>query len=381
MKPYRRTSPMAVASAAAALLTFQAAGNADQPATPDPTNETYAQLVSDLEKLLEQPDARWILFTPRPPATDGVVTVTGPNFTAFKTWSVENNLHGGMDFSGYLCAQPKDSDTYSKKPLGKTPAIIQSSISDIVLQPPPATRPDDPIVFKAFTVAIQITLASGKGQLNLMFTDQDGAQKAVDLLNDIKNCGNADIDWSFIGQLEGDSLTGSVPDPNGSQSGVTIATGVDLGSKTADIINAWGISDDLKAKLLPYAGLKGQAAQNYLNLHPLTITQAEGNQLDSVVQSSNTTTLIQQYNAASPGPHFVELPTEAQTVIMSVGHQFGQPLSDSTPRFWADVIRQKWDAARTELLNFDGPVKPSRYQTRRTKEAALLAKLGPDTTP
>jgi type VI secretion system secreted protein VgrG len=37
------------------------------------------------------------------------------------------------------------------------------------------------------------------------------------------------IDFSFIGQLEGNKTEGYVPDPENSNSGVTIASGFDIG--------------------------------------------------------------------------------------------------------------------------------------------------------
>ena len=36
----------------------------------------------------------------------------------------------------------------------------------------------------------------------------------------------SNIDWDFIKKLEGNSLTGVVPNAEGSQSGVTIASGL-----------------------------------------------------------------------------------------------------------------------------------------------------------
>ena len=64
------------------------------------------------------------------------------------------------------------------------------------------------------------------------------------------------IDWDFISSLEGGQhLAGYVPAADVSESGVTIATGIDLGQRTEGSIDALAIPDQLKTKLKPYAGL------------------------------------------------------------------------------------------------------------------------------
>src|SRR5215216_283993 len=74
----------------------------------------------------------------------------------------------------------------------------------------------------------------------------------------------AEVDWDFIDEREGVHTTGYVP--NGSNrrpdanSGVTIATGFDLGRRSVDDLRRLGLDDDLVALLTPYLGLRGQAA-------------------------------------------------------------------------------------------------------------------------
>jgi hypothetical protein len=65
-----------------------------------------------------------------------------------------------------------------------------------------------------------------------------------------------DVDFGFISQLEGgQQLVGKVPNAQTSQSGVTVATGVDIGQMSVQGIDALDIPSDLKDKLRPYAGL------------------------------------------------------------------------------------------------------------------------------
>lgn len=84
------------------------------------------------------------------------------------------------------------------------------------------------------------------------------------------------IDWEFIASLEGKGVTtGYVPDPTGSKSGVTIATGFDLGQRNESDLTTLGISAALITKLKPYLGLKGTVANDFLTKTPLTITDDE----------------------------------------------------------------------------------------------------------
>jgi len=142
------------------------------------------------------------------------------------------------------------------------------------------------------------------------------------------------IDWRFISDLEGGQiLTGYVPDPAGSMSGVTIATGVDLGQMSADDINALNIPDSLKSKLAPYATRKGQDAVNYLSANPLSITQAEADALDQAVQGPLVDKLRSKYDAAVTSGEFDGLPDQGQTVITSFVTHYGSALPTGPPHF------------------------------------------------
>ena len=67
------------------------------------------------------------------------------------------------------------------------------------------------------------------------------------------------IDWDFISKLEGAAVNvGYVPDVENSQSGVTIGTGFDLGSKNEEFANSIGLEQSLIEKLKPFFKLKGQ---------------------------------------------------------------------------------------------------------------------------
>ncbi len=186
------------------------------------------------------------------------------------------------------------------------------------------------------------------------------------------------IDWDFIAQQEGRAVQdGYVPNPEGSQSGVTVATGVDLGARDMDDLNRLGLSDALKEKLEPYLGLRQQEAVDFLEENPLRLTAAEVQELDRAVKTQTLDQLVSGYNAevaernAADGGNrqtFEELPQEMQTVIASVHFQYGS-LETATPNFFNQVIDQQWDDALANLRDFG-----DSYSSRRNREADLLAR-------
>lgn len=178
------------------------------------------------------------------------------------------------------------------------------------------------------------------------------------------------IDWEFIASLEGKGVTtGYVPDASGSKSGVTIATGFDLGQRNETDLTNLGLSADLITKFKPYLGKKGQDAVDFLAKNPLTITDDEAKDIDNKVRAKKVPALKTKYLNS---PHntgnvqFDDLPSQAQTVIASVSFQYGD-LSTKTPKFWKAASSQDWVESVKILRNFG-----DSYRTRRNKEADLL---------
>jgi hypothetical protein len=187
------------------------------------------------------------------------------------------------------------------------------------------------------------------------------------------------IDYKFISDLEGGSATkGYVPAATVSRSGVTIATGFDLGQRSEGDLKSLALSVGLADKLKPYLGMKGSAAQEYLVKYPLTISDSEADEIDKAVHQSHTTQLRQKYLSAAGNripTDLFGLPAEAQTVIASVAFQYGVNLDTATPKFWKAVTAQDWSEA-AKILNDFGDA----YPTRRRKEAVLLSKIVPSPT-
>ncbi len=119
------------------------------------------------------------------------------------------------------------------------------------------------------------------------------------------------IDTAFISALEGgQQLKGYVPNPEKSNSGVTIATGVDLGAMSEADLTGLGLSDGLTATLKPYVGKRKKAATDYLAAHPLAIAKADADALDTAVKKKATAALVAKYDKAvgPSGTKFAALP-------------------------------------------------------------------------
>jgi GH24 family phage-related lysozyme (muramidase) len=168
------------------------------------------------------------------------------------------------------------------------------------------------------------------------------------------------INYEFISKLEGMSLIGYVPDPEHSNSGVTIASGFDLGARRlSDLI---GLPKQLIDKLTPYLGLKGAEAQSKLLSCPLRITEEECVKINKFAHQEAAERLFDEWEGDTP---FNELSEREQTVVASVSFQYGS--LTRTPNFKRQVESGDWDAAIKNLRNFG-----DRYPTRRNTEANYL---------
>ena len=169
----------------------------------------------------------------------------------------------------------------------------------------------------------------------------------------------SNIDWDFISAREGKGRTsGYVPDADGSDSGVTIATGFDLGARNINDLK--GLPKTLIEKLTPYLGIKGAQAEEIAS--NLNITDPEAKTIDEFSKKEATDRLKAKWQAATGNP-FDDLPKNKATVIASVAFQYGD-LESKTPNFWRQVTSDDWDAAEKNLRNFG-----DNYSSRRNLEA------------
>jgi hypothetical protein len=180
---------------------------------------------------------------------------------------------------------------------------------------------------------------------------------------------NDDIDLNFISTSEGgQTLQATVPDSEGSQSGATIGTGVDLGQLSLEQLNNLDIPAELRAQLEPYVGLQGTEAEQFLAQHPLEIMPEQAEQLDRAVLDPLVERVSNNFDQASAST-FSSLPQAAQTAIADVATQYGPNLSQATatPIFWTAVTEGRWQDAVNILRDFG-----DHYPSRRGREADLL---------
>lgn len=179
------------------------------------------------------------------------------------------------------------------------------------------------------------------------------------------------IIWSFISQFEGGQiLTAYVPQNHGvavGNSGTTISTGCDLGQMNLNDLKTLNLSTDLQNLLIPYLGLKKQAAINFLNQNPLTITQEQADELDNAMQTKFTNNLTNLYNNYSD-VNFDQLNDQQATVIADCTYQYGLDIPAKCPLFWNACCNQQWSKVVTILRNFG-----DSYSNRRNAEADLLS--------
>ena len=185
------------------------------------------------------------------------------------------------------------------------------------------------------------------------------------------------IDFNFIKENEGKAITKAyIPENNdGSvmgQSGVTIASGFDLGQQDATSIS--GLSKELQDKLIPYLGAKkDKAVAKLKETGGLELSIEEVNEIDMMAKEQYSRRIKESYSKLT-GKNFDELPSNVQTVIADIQFQYGTNYG-RTPKF-AGIIQEIADnpsnidsymKLEKELRNFGDD-----YGSRRKRGADLI---------
>jgi len=183
------------------------------------------------------------------------------------------------------------------------------------------------------------------------------------------------VDWELISEFEGKAIgKGYVVKDNEDnpypKSGVTIGTGVDLGSKNRKFLENIGVPDHIIKVLEPYFGLKGDEAEASLIKKPFELSPVDIKILDKAVQKFEFNRIKTAYEKDS-NKSWNSLSANQQTVVTSVGFQHGD-LKTKAENFWNQVLNDKWDDAIANLRDWDGTGKSSKFQDRRDIEAKLL---------
>ena len=174
---------------------------------------------------------------------------------------------------------------------------------------------------------------------------------------------DSNIDFDFILKQEGFKTQGYVPEATKSNSGVTIASGFDLGARNENDLK--GLPQDIVETLSPYLGLRGEEAENFLNSKRLTVTKDQANIINKFAKEEAVRNLKTKWEKATK-TSFDDLPKEKATVLASVAFQYGD-LESKTPNFWNQTINNQWIDAYNNLLDFRDV-----YNSRREREAEYL---------
>lgn len=154
-------------------------------------------------------------------------------------------------------------------------------------------------------------------------------------------------------------------------SGVTIATGCDLGQTDIASLRGYGVPETLIGALSPYIGLKKIQAINRLASLPLLVSEDAAASLDHAVHAGYLRRyVIPAYERESATP-FADLPFAAQAVVFSLCFQKGcGGVRRDWPRVWGQLARGDWAAASQELLTGF-----TQYRRRREIEGRLLQEV------
>ena len=207
------------------------------------------------------------------------------------------------------------------------------------------------------------------------------------------------IDHDFIGEREGFETEGYIPTEEGKNygklfdnSGVTIGFGIDLGQRS--LMDFVGFEDqELVKRLEPYFGLKKEDARSLLleNIragNPLVITEDEANRLSNHILENLTGTLRTNFTNLF-GVDLADVPPELQTVVASIGTQYGPNFLDNpmtkeydpkTPKFakkLRDVVTPQDSLMSPNIEGYETLIDELRkfgdkYGPRREAEADLL---------
>jgi hypothetical protein len=185
------------------------------------------------------------------------------------------------------------------------------------------------------------------------------------------------VDWGFVKTSEGYKDHGYIVyDKKGNvaeHSGVTIASGFDLGVHSAADVDKIGLSADTATALKRYVGLQGVTAEAYLYTHTAVyITPEEGELINSWAHSEALIRMVTGYDNATSAGSFYQLPSSVQTALADATFQYGSLRYTGNAdmnSLWQHAIAKDWTAAIADLRH---AAANSPYPDRRTREADLL---------
>ena len=161
-----------------------------------------------------------------------------------------------------------------------------------------------------------------------------------------------------------------------SNSGVTVATGVDLGQQRPAAyvkrLKAAGVPQALIDKLRPYMGLKRAAACKYLREHPLEITKDEAEMLEKEMKSAHLKNTMTEYgdaaNSIKDGKPFGNLSQEEQTILFSRHYQDGNIIDGNNYELAKEIASGESQAVldRLSTVNYPGAAHKNRIPVEQS---------------
>jgi hypothetical protein len=202
---------------------------------------------------------------------------------------------------------------------------------------------------------------------------------------DNARCGGVSVRFDGVYQKRSPNA-GYVPQV---REGVVAASNVDLGQFTWSRLGGSSLSAELKEKLKPALGLRGEDAQTILRSHPLELTQDEAKSLTALVWNPLLNRLAAEFNRSktAPIPEFGKLPGGAQTTMADLAITFGVNFGaadrqnwGSDPKLWELLTRGNWTEAAAELRAKAAQLRrnfPRKLGDRLDADADLLVKITP----
>ncbi len=207
------------------------------------------------------------------------------------------------------------------------------------------------------------------------------------------------INWTFIHENEGGSKTeaylplctahsivnkankscyGHEKDSVIGKSGVTIASGFDLGQRNSHDLDSLKLPAHLNNALKPFLGLKKEDAKKAFdeyeekNGHKLMITGVDAQLIDQKVKEKSVKVITKNFNAASKNS-FDKIDPNAQTALASFAFQYGENMQ----KHKSEYVQKVWNAYTNQ--NYPEAIKllegAPEYNGRRRQEADLLRKI------
>ena len=133
------------------------------------------------------------------------------------------------------------------------------------------------------------------------------------------------------GKWEGFETTGYVPSVYNKdtkartfgKSGVTAGVGVDLGQMSKSDIKALGLDEKLTNRLLPYAGLKGKAAFDFLQKNPLVLSEDEAAFISQPVVRKTIKSAKKLMDKSGTSDNWSQMTDTEKFVAIAAQHQYG----------------------------------------------------------